>query len=164
MAELSTVKHILDIYKFLVIISIADYRGRVKILCKNTNSVDDITVAAGERVAQLLLVNVSTPRVVQVDSLSGEQSERGTRGFGSSNKASNSKGSGELGKEAPETKTSGKLDKEKGKDKGKSDSESSSYNLDLQTLRKLHNPSSINRYHGCREDQKQQGGCGGGSC
>jgi len=132
MAELSTVKHILDLYKFLVIISIADYRGRVKILCKNTNSVDNITVSAGERVAQLLLVNVTTPRVVQVDSLGGEHSERGTRGFGSSNKASNSEGSGELGKGAAESKTSGKLDKEKGKDKGKSDSESDSESTSKQ--------------------------------
>lgn len=58
------------------------YRGEVRVLLLNTDPVDPFTVRAGERIAQLVLVRVESPEVVEVSALA--PSERGEGGFGSS--------------------------------------------------------------------------------
>ena len=58
------------------------YRGEVRVLLLNTDRSATFTVAAGDRIAQLLLVRAHTPGVVEVDALTS--SERGQGGFGSS--------------------------------------------------------------------------------
>jgi dUTP pyrophosphatase len=58
------------------------YRGELRVLLLNTDRSATFTVAAGDRIAQLLLVRVHTPAVVEVDALTS--SERGEGGFGSS--------------------------------------------------------------------------------
>jgi dUTP pyrophosphatase len=60
----------------------AGYRGEVKVLLLNTDRREPCTIDAGDRVAQLVLVRVDTPEVVEVDALA--LSERGAGGFGSS--------------------------------------------------------------------------------
>jgi dUTP pyrophosphatase len=60
----------------------AGYRGELRVLLLNTDREQPCTLAAGDRIAQLVLVAVATPVVVEVDELSG--SERGAGGFGSS--------------------------------------------------------------------------------
>jgi len=58
------------------------YRGEVKVLLLNTDRSEPYTVAAGDRIAQLLLVRVETPPVEEVEVLN--ESARGDGGFGSS--------------------------------------------------------------------------------
>lgn len=58
------------------------YRGEVKVLLLNTDRMTRFELAAGDRIAQLVLVRVQTPTPVEVDRLS--ESERGAGGFGSS--------------------------------------------------------------------------------
>ncbi len=58
------------------------YRGEIRVLLLNTDREEAFTVARGERIAQLVLVSVQTPEVVEVDELA--LSERGAGGFGSS--------------------------------------------------------------------------------
>jgi dUTP pyrophosphatase len=60
----------------------AGYRGEVRVLLLNTDRLAPFTVAAGERIAQLVLVRVETPEVAEVDELA--MSDRGVAGFGSS--------------------------------------------------------------------------------
>lgn len=60
----------------------AGYRGELQVLLLNTDRHAPFAVAAGERIAQLVLVRVNTPEVVEVDALA--LSERGAGGFGSS--------------------------------------------------------------------------------
>jgi dUTP diphosphatase len=60
----------------------AGYRGEVKVLLLNTDREDTCTIAAGDRIAQLVLVRVETPEIIEVEALAG--SERGDGGFGSS--------------------------------------------------------------------------------
>ena len=60
----------------------AGYRGELHVLLLNTDRHAPFAVAAGERIAQLVLVRVQTPEVVEVDALA--VSERGAGGFGSS--------------------------------------------------------------------------------
>jgi dUTP pyrophosphatase len=60
----------------------AGYRGELQVLLLNTDRQDACTLAAGDRIAQLVLVAVATPGVVEVQELSA--SERGSGGFGSS--------------------------------------------------------------------------------
>jgi dUTP pyrophosphatase len=60
----------------------AGYRGEVCVLLLNTDPVAPFTIAGGERIAQLVLVRVETPAVVEVQELA--LSERGAGGFGSS--------------------------------------------------------------------------------
>ena len=57
-----------------------DYTGNVKVLIHNLNS-SDYEIHAGDRVAQLILKKISTPDVLEVESL--QESERGEGGFGS---------------------------------------------------------------------------------
>ncbi|KAK3341773.1 dUTPase-like protein [Lasiosphaeria hispida] len=62
----------------------ADYRGPVKVLLFN-HSEADFEVAAGDRVAQLVLERIYTPEVLEVQEL--EESVRGAGGFGSTGTA-----------------------------------------------------------------------------
>jgi dUTP pyrophosphatase len=58
------------------------YRGEIRVLLLNTDRDETFRVSAGDRIAQLVLVRIETPPVVEVDELG--ESERGTGGFGSS--------------------------------------------------------------------------------
>ena len=60
----------------------AGYRGEIQVLLLNTDRDTPFTVAAGDRIAQLVLVRVETPVILEVDALA--LSERGAGGFGSS--------------------------------------------------------------------------------
>ncbi len=60
----------------------AGYRGEVQVLLLNTDRRTAFRLAAGERIAQLVLVRVETPAVQEVGELA--VSERGVGGFGSS--------------------------------------------------------------------------------
>lgn len=59
----------------------AGYRGELKIVLWNLSK-EAIRVARGERIAQLLIVPIQTPAVVEVSELT--DSQRGDKGFGSS--------------------------------------------------------------------------------
>jgi dUTP pyrophosphatase len=58
------------------------YRGEVRVLLLNTDPEESFTVAAGDRIAQLVLVPVDAVEPVAVERL--ETSVRGSGGFGSS--------------------------------------------------------------------------------
>jgi len=58
------------------------YRGELKVLLLNTDMSQSFSVLPGDRIAQLVLVAVQTPDVVEVRELA--TSKRGTGGFGSS--------------------------------------------------------------------------------
>jgi dUTP pyrophosphatase len=60
----------------------AGYRGEIQVLLLNTDRSTPVTISAGDRIAQLVLIRVETPEVVEADVLA--LSERGTGGFGSS--------------------------------------------------------------------------------
>ena len=60
----------------------AGYRGEVQVLLLNTDRSEPFALAAGDRIAQLVLVSVHAPEVVEVQELA--VSERGAGGFGSS--------------------------------------------------------------------------------
>jgi dUTP pyrophosphatase len=60
----------------------AGYRGELQILLLNTDRSVPCALAAGDRIAQLVLVRVETPGVVEVEELA--LSERGAGGLGSS--------------------------------------------------------------------------------
>ena len=60
----------------------AGYRGEIRVLLLNTDREAAFTIAGGDRIAQLVLVKVQTPEVVEVEDLA--VSERGACGFGSS--------------------------------------------------------------------------------
>lgn len=60
----------------------AGYRGEVKVLLLNTDPEAPFAVAAGDRIAQLVLLRVKTPEVEEVSDLAA--SERGVGGVGSS--------------------------------------------------------------------------------
>lgn len=60
----------------------AGYRGEIRVLLLNTDRSERFALAAGDRIAQLVLVTVQTPEIVEVDALAA--SHRGDGGFGSS--------------------------------------------------------------------------------
>jgi dUTP pyrophosphatase len=60
----------------------AGYRGEVRVLLLNTDPHRPFAITPGDRIAQLVLVDVRTPEVVEVEDLA--VSERGAGGFGSS--------------------------------------------------------------------------------
>jgi dUTP pyrophosphatase len=60
----------------------AGYRGEILVLLLNTDRSQTCRLAAGERIAQLVLVCIESPHVHEVDELSA--SARGSGGFGSS--------------------------------------------------------------------------------
>ena len=61
----------------------AGYRGEVQVLLLNTDRATPFTIAAGDRIAQLVLVRVEAPPVVEVDALERVRARRAA-GFGSS--------------------------------------------------------------------------------
>jgi len=62
----------------------AGYRGELKVLLLNTDRISACQLAAGDRIAQLVLTAVETPAVVEVTELS--DSTRAAGGFGSTGK------------------------------------------------------------------------------
>jgi dUTP pyrophosphatase len=60
----------------------AGYRGEVEVLLLNTDRSTPFSIAAGDRIAQLVIVGVHAPQVLEVQELA--LSERGSGGFGSS--------------------------------------------------------------------------------
>lgn len=60
----------------------AGYRGEVRVVLLNTDRTATFEIAPGDRIAQLVLVRVQVPLVIEVDALAGSQ--RGAGGFGSS--------------------------------------------------------------------------------
>jgi dUTP pyrophosphatase len=60
----------------------AGYRGELKVLLLNTDRAAAFEIAAGDRIAQLVVVAVATPAVVEADVLAA--TARGEGGFGSS--------------------------------------------------------------------------------
>jgi len=58
------------------------YRGEVRVLLLNTDGEQSFELSSGDRIAQLVLVRVELPTLVEVDSLT--DSDRGVGGFGSS--------------------------------------------------------------------------------
>jgi dUTP pyrophosphatase len=59
------------------------YRGELKVILHNTDARETFVVEPGMRIAQLVVVEIPGVDPVEVDELPG--SERGARGFGSSN-------------------------------------------------------------------------------
>ena len=60
----------------------AGYRGELEVLLLNTDRSQPFSISAGDRIAQLVIVDVQTPEVVEVDELA--LALRGDGGFGSS--------------------------------------------------------------------------------
>jgi dUTP pyrophosphatase len=58
------------------------YRGEVRVLLLNTDRTEAFTIENGDRIAQLLLVRIELPEVIEVGELA--LSARGDGGFGSS--------------------------------------------------------------------------------
>jgi dUTP pyrophosphatase len=58
------------------------YRGELRVLLLNNDPADIFRIAEGDRIAQLMIVPVAMPEVVEAPELAG--SERGEGGFGSS--------------------------------------------------------------------------------
>jgi dUTP diphosphatase len=58
------------------------YRGEIAVLLLNTDRAAEFEIAAGDRIAQLVLVRIEAPEVEEVEDL--ELSARGSGGFGSS--------------------------------------------------------------------------------
>lgn len=59
------------------------YRGELHIVLWNLG-LEPARVEKGDRIAQLLILPMVAPPVVRVDSVKGDATSRGTRGFGSS--------------------------------------------------------------------------------
>jgi dUTP pyrophosphatase len=59
----------------------AGYRGEVRVLLLNTDPGAEFEVAAGDRIAQLVVAAVAAPEVVEVEAL--KESARAEGGFGS---------------------------------------------------------------------------------
>jgi dUTP pyrophosphatase len=60
----------------------AGYRGEIEVLVLNTDRTSMFAIEPGDRIAQLVLVRIEAPAVLEVDELTA--SERGAGGFGSS--------------------------------------------------------------------------------
>lgn len=60
----------------------AGYRGELRVLLLNTDRETPCEIAAGDRIAQLVIQRIELPQTVEVDEL--PDSERGAGGFGSS--------------------------------------------------------------------------------
>jgi dUTP pyrophosphatase len=60
----------------------AGYRGELRVLLLNTDREAAFEIAAGDRIAQLLVIALPAVAVVEVETL--DSSERDARGFGSS--------------------------------------------------------------------------------
>ncbi len=64
----------------------AGYRGEVRVPLVNLSD-REVRLAAGERIAQLLVQAVALPEVVEVHDLADESTDRGRGGFGSTGRA-----------------------------------------------------------------------------
>ena len=64
------------------------YRGEVKVILLNTDAREPVVVEPGMRIAQLVLVEAASVRLIEFDEL--PESERGAAGFGSSGVGSSS--------------------------------------------------------------------------
>lgn len=62
----------------------AGYRGEIKVTLLNTDQHQPFSVAAGDRIAQMIIMPVTQATFVPVEKLPG--SDRGERGFGSTGK------------------------------------------------------------------------------
>jgi len=60
----------------------AGYRGELKVVLLNTDRSESFVVEPGMRIAQLVVVPVATPALIEMDEL--PDSQRGEKGFGSS--------------------------------------------------------------------------------
>jgi dUTP pyrophosphatase len=60
----------------------AGYRGELRVVLLNTDPDHDFTIEVGARIAQLVIMALPTVELVEVEQL--PESERATRGFGSS--------------------------------------------------------------------------------
>lgn len=60
----------------------AGYRGEIHIVIRNLTS-ESVRLGPGERIAQLLVIPISTPAVTEVADFSDSETTRGTGGFGS---------------------------------------------------------------------------------
>jgi dUTP pyrophosphatase len=60
----------------------AGYRGELRVLLLNTDRETPVTIAAGDRIPQLVVLRVELPEVLEVGALA--LSSRGLGGFGSS--------------------------------------------------------------------------------
>ena len=58
------------------------YRGEIRVVLLNTDNAEPFVVEPGMRIAQLVVLPVEAPELVEVEEL--PESERGVRGFGSS--------------------------------------------------------------------------------
>lgn len=58
------------------------YRGEIQVLLLNTDRSEPFAIEPGDRIAQLVIVQVGTPDLIEVESLEG--TSRGAGGFGSS--------------------------------------------------------------------------------
>lgn len=58
------------------------FRGELRVILQNTDANAEFKVAAGDRIAQLLLVPIATASPLEADSL--DSTSRGAGGFGSS--------------------------------------------------------------------------------
>ena len=63
------------------------YRGELKVILLNTDAREPFVIEPGMRIAQLVLVEAASVRLVEVEEL--PESERGAAGFGSSGVGSN---------------------------------------------------------------------------
>ncbi len=59
----------------------AGYRGEIRVTVLNTDPTETYDIAAGDRIAQLIVMPVTRARFIPVETLPGSQ--RGTGGFGS---------------------------------------------------------------------------------
>lgn len=68
----------------------AGYRGEIKVVLLNTDATESFAIAPGDRIAQLIIMNVAKARFVEVDRLPG--SDRGEGGFGSTGGSASPRG------------------------------------------------------------------------
>jgi dUTP pyrophosphatase len=59
----------------------SDYRGELRVLLLNTDRDEPFSLAAGDRIAQLVIVAVALPEIAEVGALT--ETARGAGGFGS---------------------------------------------------------------------------------
>ena len=77
-----SIKHGIGLLNSVGVID-SDYRGEIKVGV--INQIDkEYTIEPNERIAQMVIMPVSLPEIVEVDEL--DETERGTGGFGSTNR------------------------------------------------------------------------------
>jgi dUTP pyrophosphatase len=77
-----SIKHGIGLLNSVGVID-SDYRGEIKVGV--INQIDkEYTIEHGERIAQMVIMPVSLPEIIEVDEL--DETERGAGGFGSTNR------------------------------------------------------------------------------